>query len=271
MQEELTPHRGDVARQLTDRYDRGAEVYRELWAPILRTAALPLARALEGDGVHRVLDVGTGVGVLLPDLELIFPGARVLGVDRYRGMLALASPRFGPAVMDARQLAFHSDSMDRVLLVFMLFHVEDPAAALREARRVLRAGGRVGTLTWAGELDSKANTIWLDCLDEFGAIGPDPASEARHATVDAPAKMEKLLGAAGFHSPRAWEDDLIGVLDEDHLVRLKTNLGSSKARFDSLTPEAATACLSEARRRMKALEPEGFVGRARVVYAVASA
>src|SRR5207249_6867182 len=167
MQEDSSTDMRDVARQLTDRYDRGAEAYRELWAPILRSAALPLARVLAGENVERVLDVGTGVGALLSDLASIFPGAGVVGVDRSRGMLALAPPPFGRAVMDAQQLAFPSSSMDRVFLVFMLFHVEDPAGALREARRVLRAGGRVGTLTWAGELQSKANSIWLDCLDEF--------------------------------------------------------------------------------------------------------
>jgi ubiquinone/menaquinone biosynthesis C-methylase UbiE len=259
----------DAVQQLTERYDCNADVYRELWAPVLRTAALPLARALEGQA-DLVLDVGTGVGTLLQDLSGIFPAARLMGVDRSRGMLALAPSRYGRALMDAQQLGLRSGSVDRVLMVFMLFHLEDPAAGLREARRVLRAGGRIGTLTWAGELASKANSIWVSCLDEFGAIPRDPAAETRHETVDTPAKMTGLFREAGFDSPDAWEDDLAHSLDADHLVRLKTSLGASKPRFDSLSPAAATACVEEARRRMKALAPEDFIARGRVVYAVAS-
>ncbi len=154
----------DILRELTDRYDQTANAYRELWAPILRTAALPLAHEMAGTGIARVLDIGTGVGALLPDLSSLFPEAVIVGVDRSRGMLAFAGRQFGRSLMDARQLGIRSSVMDRALLVFMLFHLEDPALALREAKRVLRPGGRVGTLTWAGELQSKAttygSTVW---------------------------------------------------------------------------------------------------------------
>ncbi|MBI1799256.1 MAG: class I SAM-dependent methyltransferase [Candidatus Eisenbacteria bacterium] len=259
------------ADNLTERYDREAHVYRELWAPILRRAGLELVRELASERVDRILDVGTGVGSLLPDLSMTFPGALVLGVDRSRGMLALAPAEFPRAAMDARRLALRSNSVDLVLMAFMLFHVEQPVDALREARRVLRRGGRVATLTWGGSLESNATRIWAECLDRHGAIAADPAAEARHEALDAPKKMEILLRDTGFTSPRCWANELVSTLDLEHVLRLKTSLGSSKPRFDSLDPPAQDACVAGARRRMEALARADFVARGGIVYAQARA
>ena len=259
------------AEKLTDRYNREAHAYRELWAPVLRSAGLSLLRQLAHTSAQRILDVGTGVGTLLPHLRAAFPGAFVLGADRAHGMLALAPGEFPRAVMDARQLAIPPASVDLVLLIFMLFHLEEPLDGLREAHRVLRPGGRVATLTWAGDLTSMATQIWSDSLDAHGAPPVDPAVETRHAAVDTPEKMETLLRIAGFKSPRCWADDLISALDLEHLIRLRTSMGSGKYRFDSLDPLTREACVAAARSRMQGLECEDFVARGRIVYAVASA
>jgi len=263
--------RDDGDDKLTERYDREAHAYRDLWAPVLKIAGLGLVRELAGGPVHRVVDVGTGVGALLPELRTTFPDAFVLGVDRSRGMLALAPARAARAVMDAARLALAPASVDRVLLVFMLFHLESPAAGLREAHRVLRPGGRAGTLTWGGDFESKATRIWTECLDAHGADPPDPAAAARHDPLDSPDKVEALLRAAGFRSTRVWTGELVCALDAEHLLRLRTTMGAAKPRFDSLTPAAREACVVEARRRMTALAPEDFVARGAVVYAVAGA
>lgn len=263
--------RDDPLEALTDRYDREARAYRELWAPILRTGALVLVRELAGARVQRVLDVGTGVGSLLPDLNAAFPEAVVLGIDRSHGMLSLAQGRVPRAVMDARQLALPPESVDRVLMVFMLFHLERPELGLREARRVLRAGGRVGTLTWRTELVSNATRIWTECLDAHGATPADPEAAARHDAVDTPEKVEALLHSAGFTSARSWTSDLATTIDAEHLIRLRTSLGSAKPRFDSLAPAAREACVAAARARMGHLAHEDFIARAEVVYSVACA
>ena len=263
--------RDDAATKLTERYDREAVPYRDLWAPVLRKAGLGLVRELADGPVRHVLDIGTGVGALLPDLRASFPGAFVLGVDRSRGMLALAPPQAARAVMDATQLALADASVDRVFLVFMLFHLESPAAGLGEARRVLCAGGRVGTLTWASDLESTATRIWAECLDDLGAAPLDPLTAARHDPVDSPEKVAALLREAEFKSARAWTDVLVHALDTERLIRLRTTLGSVKTRYDSLAPAARETCLAEARRRMMALAPADFEARVKVVYAVASA
>ena len=256
--------------KLTHRYNREALVYRELWGPVLRIAGLRLLRELSDTRIQRIVDVGTGVGSLLPDLHSAFPDAFLLGIDRAHGMLQLAPRGVPSAVMDARQLALPPTSVDLVLLVFMLFHLEKPVDGLREARRVLRHGGRVGTVTWGGELESTATRIWTECLDAHGATKADPATETRHDAVDTPEKMEGLLRIAGFTSPRTWTDDLVSTLDLEHLLKLRTTMGSQKGRFDSLDPLTQEACVATARRRMEKLASGGFVARGKIVYAVAS-
>jgi SAM-dependent methyltransferase len=224
---------------------------------------------LADTAVERVLDVGTGVGALLPDLARTFPGGRVVGVDRSRGMIGLASGQFDRAVMDAGQLGVRTGSVDRVLMIFMLFHLPDPALGLSEARRVLRAAGQVGTITWASELESDATKVWSECLDAHGATPVDPVTVSRHDLVDTTEKMRGLLVEAGFVDILCWAEDLVHRIDADHLLRLRTSLGSMKPRFDSLARDARVACLAEARRRMEGMRSEAFVARAELIYSVA--
>lgn len=259
----------DPQRQLIDRYDREAAAYSELWAPILRVASLKLLPKLTGGRVESVLDVGAGVGTLLPDLGRAFPDACVVGVDRSRGMLERVPRQFERGVMDAGQLGLRTASVDRVFMVFMLFHLPNPADGLREARRVLRADGRVGTITWGTELESDATRAWTDCLDAFGAEQADPATVSRHDRVDTTVKMATFLAEAGFHDADCWVDDLVYRIETEHLLRLRTGLGSMKPRFDSLSIKARATCVEEARRRMAELPSEAFVARAQLIYSVA--
>lgn len=261
----------DSTRQLVERYDREASAYRDLWAPILRLAALKLLPKLTDGAAQRVLDVGTGIGALLPDISQAFPVAHVVGVDRSSGMLALVPRPFDHAAMDAEQLGVRGASVDRVLMVFMLFHLPNPADGLREAHRVLRAGGKVGTITWGSELESDAIRTWTECLDAFGAEQADPGAVSRHDRVDSTEKVAALLAEAGFGNADCWVDDLVHRFSMEHLIRLRTSMGPSKPRFDSLTPENRAACIAEARRRMESMPSEAFVARAGLVYSVARA
>jgi ubiquinone/menaquinone biosynthesis C-methylase UbiE len=256
--------------QLTERYDREATLYRELWAPILHVAASEFLRQCASSSARHVLDVGAGVGMLLPELRAAFPVAQVIGIDRSHGMLRLAPAGFARAVMDATRLGIPPASADLVLFAFMLFHLEKPLDGLREAHRVLRPGGRVGTLTWGGDLESKATRIWTECLDAYGAAAIDPEMQTRHDFTDTPEKMASLLHEAGFHDIQARYADLAYTIGPDHLLQLRTRLGSAKPRYDSLDPRAQEACVTDARRRMQELSPGDFVAHGRVVQAMAS-
>ena len=101
------------------------------------------------DKLETVLDAGTGTGRML---ELLAPHiARGVGVDISPEMLAIARDRLVRAgaahcqvrLGDIYRLAVADQSFDAVIFHQVLHFVDDPQAALREALRVLKPGGRV--------------------------------------------------------------------------------------------------------------------------------
>jgi SAM-dependent methyltransferase len=91
-----------------------------------------------------VLEVGVGTGLVATALRN--RGHAVTGVDLSPAMLAHAAQRLGPgrlAVGDARRLPVRAGSVSTVVFVYALHVVGDIPAALAEAARVLRPGGRV--------------------------------------------------------------------------------------------------------------------------------
>jgi SAM-dependent methyltransferase len=96
--------------------------------------------ALRGD--ETVADVGCGNGRYLAALSGRGHRGLVVGVDLSVGMLRTA----GAGVLvagDAAALPLRSGSVDVALAMHMLYHVPDPATAVRELRRATRPGGRV--------------------------------------------------------------------------------------------------------------------------------
>lgn len=257
-----------VVRNLISRYNREADAYRDLWAPVLVVAGRKLMGELEVAPVRRALDVGAGVGVLLPELQRAFPGAAVLGCDRSEGMISLGPAGVARSVMDARALGIAAGSVDLVTMVFMLFHLPDPAEGLREARRALRGGGQVGIVTWGVQRDSDAEVVWARCLDDHGAPPSDTLNQSRHDLVDTPDKMHTLLAEAAFVNVRSWTERLQCADDLDHFIRIKTSMGHTKGRYDALHPDARAAFIADARRRLDAPD---FASVSEIVYTVATA
>lgn len=88
-----------------------------------------------------VLDLGCGTGSAGAALRRA--GAMVVGADLALPCLMEASRRLDAVVRcDASRLPFRDGAFDAIVSRGALHHIESPAAALAEARRVLRPGGR---------------------------------------------------------------------------------------------------------------------------------
>jgi SAM-dependent methyltransferase len=90
-----------------------------------------------------LLEVGCSSGHLLGDLVAAFPGSRVIGADAVPGPLArLAGTLPVPLLcFDLVRCPLPDACVDAVVLLNVLEHIADDAAALAQVRRVLRPGG----------------------------------------------------------------------------------------------------------------------------------
>jgi SAM-dependent methyltransferase len=99
----------------------------------------------------RVLEVGCGDGAFAARMmrEL---GCEVCALDLVERNVALARDRgVDAAVADVQRLPFAAGTFDCVVAKWMLYHVPDLDAGLRELARVLRPGGRLVAATLSTE------------------------------------------------------------------------------------------------------------------------
>jgi ubiquinone/menaquinone biosynthesis C-methylase UbiE len=93
----------------------------------------------------KVLEVGSGLGILAAEVAAAAEGVEVVGVERSPEQLAAAvkTPLVTYVQGDAHALELPDGGFDLVYCRYLLEHVADPAKVLGEMRRVARPGGRV--------------------------------------------------------------------------------------------------------------------------------
>ena len=151
----------------------------------------------------RLLEVGCGVGAVLGILGMAFPGVVLAGVDIEARQLEAAHAHLALLGLEAdlRQanalgLPWPDAFFDHVWMMWVLEHLADPVAALREARRVLAPNGAVTAI----EVDY--NTIWASPTSEalkalFVTVARTMESAGRS---DAGTRLPEWLAEAGFSS-----------------------------------------------------------------------
>ena len=243
-----------------------AEIYEKSWAPVLRPHARLLLERLPLVRAARILDAGAGVGTLLADIQQKAPSATIFAVDCSAGMITRAPATFPRALMDLMQLGIAPASFDVVVMAFMLFHTQDPLMGLRESRRILRQGGTAGTITWDGEPDFPAQTVFTEELDASGAA-PDSASFANHEPVCSPGRMQSLFAAAGYDDIHTWTAGFDHQYLVEEFIDIRTKRGSTRRRFESLDEGRRALFLDRVRERFSRMTLAGFVDHATMIYA----
>ena len=258
--------------KLAAEYSQLAQSYIRYWAPVIHPMASPLFEAMPLERSSRILDVGTGTGALWSLIQERARQARIFGVDRALGMLRAGgeSLRGRTAVMDAEHLGFSPGRFDTALLVFVLFHIPDPVAALREVAAALKTDGVLGVVVWGDDPGLPGVAIWTEELDRAQAP-PDPRdpSVMRQSWMDTPEQLAGLLDRAGLVPQRVWSRRFVHAWTVENLLATQFHCGLPSRRLSGLPPEARRACLDRVRARFQSLSAAELEYRVEVIYAMA--
>jgi ubiquinone/menaquinone biosynthesis C-methylase UbiE len=159
---------------------------------------------------QRLLELAAGPGDTgFLAAELIAPGGTLISSDATEGMLEVARERAGElgvsnVKFEFKQLEIEwidlpTASVDAILCRWAFMLTVDPAAGMREARRVLAPGGRLAFAVWGRADENPWSTIPTDALVGGGYMKPlDRTASPGIFSLADPERLQEMLEEAGF-------------------------------------------------------------------------
>jgi ubiquinone/menaquinone biosynthesis C-methylase UbiE len=241
---EPAPGQGEIAafNALERRaWEDAALAYVHAWGRLTCQAIEPLLDAVRAGPGIRLLDVASGPGGLAAAAAL--RRAQVVGLDASSAML-IEARRQHPTIQflqgDAQDLPMQNESFDAVAMNFGLLHLGRPEDAFAEARRVLKAGGWLGSTVWAPPEETAAFRLVLDAIRAHGR--PDvglPAGPPFFRFADA-AEACRTLERLGFEAVTVKQAPLVWRFASPEILFEAMYRGTARTRalLRSQTEEA---------------------------------
>jgi ubiquinone/menaquinone biosynthesis C-methylase UbiE len=216
----------------------------------------------------RALDVGTGSGAAAR--ALVARGALVAATDLAHGMLAdRRSERPPAAVGDITRIPFRTSAFDVAVAAFVVNHLDDPTAALRELARVCRPGGVVLVSSFATGPEAAVKAAIEDVAIGFGWSRPDWYSELKTScatTVETTEQLVSGLQRAGLERVESWVEEVSFADLPPESIAAWRLWSPALGEFVEALPAAARdeliAAATDAARRSPPVSLRMLVGRA---------
>lgn len=205
-------------------YDRHAVVQKRVMERFVHL--LPAA-----GGIDRVLDIGSGTGVLLQLLADRYPAARLMGLDHAFGMGVTARERLAGnerasfLTADAEALPFADASLDLVVSTSTFQWLESLERAFGEVRRVLGKGGRFCFALFGEQTLFELRDSYCHAVAAVGGGAEDRTHRFRNVDDVAAALQSAGLAAETIFA----EHEVESHPDVPHLLRAIRSIGAGNA------------------------------------------
>jgi len=184
-------------------WEKIPDTYHEAFGQLTTQAIEPLLDAARAKRGITFLDIASGPGYVAAAAAK--RGATVLGVDFSAAMVAQARRLHAGVEFregDAEQVPLGNGLFEAAAMNFGILHLGRPDAAIAEAFRVLRSGGRFAFSIWAPPKETIGFGIVLHAVELHG----EPRVELPHGPPffrfsDAEECVRSLI-AAGFEAPK---------------------------------------------------------------------
>lgn len=181
------------------------------WTPMLNrwygdATRVMLDLAQVGVG-QRVLDIAAGAGEpTLSAAARVGPGGYVLATDISEGILEIAAQvareqefsQVETRAMDGEHLDLPDTSFDAVVCRLGLMYMPHPAAALREWRRTLCAGGRVAVVVFSAPDRNEWGAVPASIIRRRAQLPPPTPGQPGPFSLGGPGVLEDVFRQAGF-------------------------------------------------------------------------
>ncbi len=179
----------------------------------------------------RILDVGSGTGVLLKKLAERYPGARLVGLDMAFGMGLAARERLAAndrvtfVTADAENIPFVPASFDLVVSTSTFQWLESLEPAFNEITRLLRPGGRFCFALFGRQTLFELRDSYRLAVERAGVGGSDRTHTFKDVDY-----VRTVLRLAGLEEEYlASELEIETHPDVTHLLRSIRRIGAGNA------------------------------------------